>query len=248
MTKTTAELLRETMDAINGIVSPVVSEMPAPVAPPAMKRRYMFTTVVPNPTPGDEAEIEVGVDYSTEGKYYPATFDDPAEYPEIVDIKVFDIDSGQEISSLLPESVLDTIDTECWEHYSNDSQGSSADREYDHDDGDSVIDESVIPDHQFTTVVSIYDAALDDDVDHEVGVDYSLSGKYYPATLEQPEEYPEFELLGVYDLATGADLSAQLSDSMKAMLERECMANAKNQDDDAQVDRYLSRRDASYDY
>jgi hypothetical protein len=244
MTKTAAELLRETMDALNSISTNVAPGTPvvAPIATPEpLDRSYMFTTTIMNPVPGDEAEIEVGVDYTMEGKYYPATFDDPAEYPDIVDIKVFNIENGQDISAMLPESVFDDLDDECWAHYSG-SPRPVTDIEPD----DYMIDESVIPDHKFTTVVSIYDSALDDDVDHEVGVDYSISGKYYPATLEDPEEHPEFELIGVYDLATGADISSQLSDSMLAMIERECMADAKNEDDEAKVDRYLSRRDDTY--
>jgi hypothetical protein len=243
MTKTSAELLRETMDAINGIVSAETPAVPVQVAAPAMKRSYMFTTVVPNPTPGDEEEINVGVDYSMEGKYYPATFEDPAEYPEIVDIKVFDVETGQEISSLLPESVLDTIDSECWNHY---SKGPRAITDVEPDD--YMIDESIIPDHKFQTVVSIYNPEIDDDEDCQVGIDYAISGKYYPATFEDPEEHPDLEIGGVYDLETGEDVSSKMSESNWEMIRNECMANAQNQDDDAKVDRYLSNRDANYDY
>ena len=32
----------------------------------------------------------------------------------------------------------------------------------------------------------------------EITVEYEVSGKYYPATREQPEEFPEIEIIAIW--------------------------------------------------
>lgn len=44
-----------------------------------------------------------------------------------------------------------------------------------------------------------------------IGVNYCVFGRYYPATLEQPEEFPEMEIVEVENPFTHFDLSDTLS-------------------------------------
>lgn len=57
--------------------------------------------------------IRVGVIYSISGRYLPATFWHPEEFPDI-EFLVYDMVSGQEISSLVSERDLDKIESMCW--------------------------------------------------------------------------------------------------------------------------------------
>jgi hypothetical protein len=57
---------------------------------------------IPNPAydsgESDEEEIEVEVNWHTEGSYYPATREEPAEYPEIIIDSVIDTTTGKNIT------------------------------------------------------------------------------------------------------------------------------------------------------
>ena len=82
--------------------------------------RYDSTYTIQNPNfnPDDEnspEEIDVGVNYSVQGEYRPATWGysggDPAEYPEIEIESVVNLDTGEEISdSQIYDQVHDQIE------------------------------------------------------------------------------------------------------------------------------------------
>ncbi len=107
MEKSIAQALREFMDAVSE--APVVS--------------YDFNTWITNPEPAKDApdaewdaweeEREVGVNYSVSGKYYPATYEQPEEHPEL-DFTVHDLKTGEEVQNL-DKATLDRIEQECWE-------------------------------------------------------------------------------------------------------------------------------------
>lgn len=40
-----------------------------------------------------------------------------------------------------------------------------------------------------------------------LGIDYRIVGKYYPATLESPPEYPELDSYEVYNADTGQEIA-----------------------------------------
>ena len=129
MTKSPSQLLRETMDAINGIQA-------APVAAPVQAldpSRFDFVTEVANPnfdlSEDEPEEVEAGVNYTISGKYYPATFDSPAEYPDLDITAVVILATGQDVTSQLSTRESDRIERECF-----------ADAEQRADDGDSFID------------------------------------------------------------------------------------------------------------
>ena len=82
----------------------------AVAAPPAtesiVKEDGVDTFVIPNPEydPNDEdspEEIEVEVEWTTEGDYYPASFSDPASYPDVVLVSVKNTETGEEIKDKL---------------------------------------------------------------------------------------------------------------------------------------------------
>lgn len=71
--------------------------------------------------------------------------------------------------------------------------------------------------YSFTT----YTANQDTDEDIEVGVVYNIFGKYYPATLEQPEEWPELEYT-VHCLLTEEEISHKISVLNLERIEERC--------------------------
>jgi len=111
MTKSLAEQMREDMQRIEA------------VAKPAQPPRPDFTWTVDNPdqpAPGTDPddwnpEIDVGVTYSLHGRYYAATREQPAEYPEI-EISVFNLETGEDITDKLSPSDLESIEQRAWEH------------------------------------------------------------------------------------------------------------------------------------
>jgi hypothetical protein len=60
--------------------------------------------------------------------------------------------------------------------------------------------------------------------DREVTVSYEISGGYHAATLEQPEETPELELISVLDSVTGLDVETTPQEDIQ--LEKEAQADA----------------------
>lgn len=69
----------------------------------------------------------------------------------------------------------------------------------------------------------------------EVGVDYSMSGSYKPATWGynggEPEEYPEIDEYTVYDLATGQEIE-NIDDHAHSQIVKAITASAENRSDD----------------
>ena len=69
----------------------------------------------------------------------------------------------------------------------------------------------------------------------EVGVDYSMSGSYKPATWGynggEPEEYPEIDEYTVYDLATGREIE-NIDDHAHNQIVKAITAAAENRSDD----------------
>lgn len=93
----------------------------------------------------------------------------------------------------------------------------------------------------FVTEIENPQFGLTDDEDEpemlDVGVNYSISGKYYPATFDSPAEYPDLDLLNVVILATGEDIVSKLTDSQTEQIDQECFADAERAADDAAYDR-----------
>jgi hypothetical protein len=84
MNKTSAQILREHMDAINGIIAAPAAAAPVQRAVEPTYNTYLeIANPVPSGDPEGDADIEVGINYSVYGKEAPATFDSPAEYPEM---------------------------------------------------------------------------------------------------------------------------------------------------------------------
>jgi len=86
-----------------------------------------------------------------------------------------------------------------------------------------------------TTIPNWEEPASEDDDSWEeevdVGVTYSVSGKYYPATLTQPEEHPEMDEIRVYDLATGTDITSQISPEVMKRIEERAWEDADTQEE-----------------
>jgi hypothetical protein len=126
--KSLAEQLREFMDR--------VAETP-------MGKRYDFTTTVEIPFPENGTpeeqdawveEISVGVNYSVEGGYrsgrvgHPDNWT-PDETPELTEVKVFVLATGEEITSTLPKSSISEITDKVWSHYDKSSKDDDGDYE-----------------------------------------------------------------------------------------------------------------------
>jgi len=97
---------------------------------------YDFTTTIPNPIPFPangtdeekdawEEEIDVGVDYRMAGGYRAAVTSGPsdrwapAEYPDIDEVHVYRLDSGEEMTNL-PDDIKEYVDQKIWDHWDND--------------------------------------------------------------------------------------------------------------------------------
>jgi hypothetical protein len=71
-----------------------------------------------------DCEVQLDVEYSIYGKYHAATWNDPAEYPELeieaVTYKIFDLDGNEiamtpEYKKLIDEKIdYTTLEEECW--------------------------------------------------------------------------------------------------------------------------------------
>jgi hypothetical protein len=61
-------------------------------------------------------EIDVGVNYEISGGYYPATWDSPAEYPDVDIYQVVDLETGEDITDLVD---LDKIAQDIYEQHTN---------------------------------------------------------------------------------------------------------------------------------
>lgn len=116
MSKTSAQILREHMDAINTTTAPVSEAISGD--------QFDFVWTIANPrfnaadlqdeeTPED---IEVGVNYSISGRYYAATMHSPAEYPELEITDVVDLATGQDITGQVAHSDMVSLESEAWEH------------------------------------------------------------------------------------------------------------------------------------
>jgi hypothetical protein len=112
MSKTSAQLLREHMDSINAVSHPVDEAV--------SEDRFNFTTTITNPNfnPADEEspeEIEVGVNYNVSGRYYAATMDSPAEYPELEVLDVVDLATGADVTGQVSRTDMQRIEEKAWE-------------------------------------------------------------------------------------------------------------------------------------
>jgi hypothetical protein len=119
MNKTSAQILREHMDAINGIVAAPAAAPVQRVSAPSYDTYLEIANPMPSGDPEGDADIEVGINYSIYGKEAPATFDSPAEYPEMENIEVFNVATGQDITSLISDSTMKAIEQRCWNDYAN---------------------------------------------------------------------------------------------------------------------------------
>ena len=61
-------------------------------------------------------EIEVGVDYSISGKYTAATYEDPADYPELEISAIVDLSTGEDITNRVRPFDKDNIEQHIWDH------------------------------------------------------------------------------------------------------------------------------------
>jgi hypothetical protein len=120
MNKTSAQILREHMDAINGIIAAPAAAAPVQRAVEPTYNTYLeIANPVPSGDPEGDADIEVGINYSVYGKEAPATFDSPAEYPEMENIEVFNVATGQDITNLISPETMKRIEQRCWDDYAN---------------------------------------------------------------------------------------------------------------------------------
>lgn len=118
--KTTAQIIRESLNFMGQVNE----------AQPS----YKFKTTIFNPFPptpeqqaledsgqesGWEEEIEVGVDYTINGRYRPATRTDPEEYPDMDGITVIRLSDNVDITELVSDEVKETLGGEAWEHAEN---------------------------------------------------------------------------------------------------------------------------------
>jgi len=111
-------------------------------------------------------------------------------------------------------------------------------------------------DAELTIANPNFDASVEDENDPryaeeiDVGVNYSISGSYRPATWGyhggEPEEHPEMEITDVVDLATGKDISDRVDMSdLEQRLWDHAEAN-KDDDFDPPDDYYEGVNEAEY--
>ena len=61
------------------------------------KETFEFVTYVQRTDDEGQYDADVNVTYEVEGYYSPATYDSPAEYPEITILSVTDLETDEEI-------------------------------------------------------------------------------------------------------------------------------------------------------
>jgi hypothetical protein len=61
------------------------------------RETFEFVTYVQRTDDEGQYDADVNVTYEVEGNYQPATYDSPAEYPEISIISVTDLETDEEI-------------------------------------------------------------------------------------------------------------------------------------------------------
>lgn len=61
------------------------------------KETFEFATYVQRTDDGVQYDADVNVTYEVDGEYHPATYDSPAEYPEIEILSVIDLETDEEI-------------------------------------------------------------------------------------------------------------------------------------------------------
>lgn len=61
------------------------------------KEAFEFVTYVQRTDDEGQYDADVNVTYEVEGYYSPATYDSPAEYPEITILSVTDLETDEEI-------------------------------------------------------------------------------------------------------------------------------------------------------
>ena len=66
----------------------------------------------------------------------------------------------------------------------------------------------------------------------EVGINYTVSGRYYPATREEPAEYPDIEIDNIVDLETGEDITDMVSDDTRDWIIEKISENNESDDRD----------------
>lgn len=127
--KSLAEQLREFMDQIQ--------EGPH-------NQRYDLTVTIPNweePASDEddtwEEEVDVGVNYTISGKHRPATRWEPEEHPDLDQVSVFDLATGQEITTQISPETMKYIDEKVWEDY---NEREEPDPDYDREDRLDQID------------------------------------------------------------------------------------------------------------
>lgn len=93
----------------------------------------------------------------------------------------------------------------------------------------------------------------------DVGINYTVSGKYRPARItanpenDHPEEFPEVELDGVYRLDTGEDITEKLTPEQRETVMNKVHDHSaeRSNDDDGDADRWYDemkdRRAMGYD-
>jgi hypothetical protein len=100
-----------------------------------------FTISNPDFDPEDEdspEEIEVEVDWTTEGQYYAATQTDPASYPDIVLKSVVNIETGEELVQKLSPKAEDQLIDEISEREHESGYGDDGYDDYDADNYESA--------------------------------------------------------------------------------------------------------------
>lgn len=116
---------------------------------------------------------------------------------------------------------------------------------------DQMSEAPVAVRYDFETTIPNWEqpASEDDDTWEEevdVGVNYSISGRHRAATYWEPAEHPELDALSVFDLATGADITSQISPEVMKSLEEQAW---EDHDERSQPDpdyEYDRRRDDDY--
>lgn len=129
--KTTAQLLRESMQAIATAQQAVTEAAP----------NYTFEWTVANPFEGDTArwpnddevpeEIEVGVVASIFGSDSPATFDSPAEYAEIEIEGVYDLETGKDITTVISPASMESVKDRARQYFDDEAESAEVDAEQD---------------------------------------------------------------------------------------------------------------------
>lgn len=111
MAKTIAEEIRQTMDRLAE----------------ASRQNYDLEITVENWEDSDDdsaLDRTLGINYRISGKYRPATWGErggePEEHPELDEYQVFDADTGQEITSVLPDDVEQQIVNAIWQDAARD--------------------------------------------------------------------------------------------------------------------------------